>query len=150
MLTRRAVRFARLDARERRTALEAAAVLALVRLLVAVLPFARVMRLLGLRLAEGGAGAGTADGAADGAAARAVSDAVARASRNLPLRAVCLHQAAAAAVMLRRRGLPAEVRFGVARRAGTVEAHAWSLSGGVPVTGAAESRDFAPIAVFRA
>ncbi|HYE48191.1 MAG TPA: lasso peptide biosynthesis B2 protein [Azospirillaceae bacterium] len=149
MLTRRAVRFARLDARERRAALEAAAVLALVRLLVAVLPFARVMRLLGLRLADGGA-AGTAAGAADGAAARAVSDAVARASRNLPLRAVCLHQAAAAAVMLRRRGLPAEVRFGVARRAGTVEAHAWSLSGGVPVTGAAESRDFAPIAVFRA
>ena len=149
MLTRRAVRFARLDARERRTALEAAAVLALVRLLVAVLPFARVMRLLGLRLADGGT-AGTAAGAADGAAARAVSAAVARASRNLPLRAVCLHQAAAAAVMLRRRGLPAEVRFGVARRAGTVEAHAWSLSCGVPVTGAAESRDFAPIAVFRA
>ncbi|HYH37820.1 MAG TPA: lasso peptide biosynthesis B2 protein [Azospirillum sp.] len=142
---RRAVRFLRLPAAERRLALEAAATLTLVCALLKALPFARMMRLLGLH--EPG---GPAAGAVDASTARAVARAVARASRNLPFPAVCLPQAAAAAVMLRRRGLAAEVHFGVAKRAGTVEAHAWSRCGDVLVSGGTDSPAFSPIAVFRA
>ncbi|WP_431860937.1 lasso peptide biosynthesis B2 protein [Azospirillum sp.] len=141
---RRAGRFLRLPAAERRLALEAVVTLTLVCALLKALPFARVMRLLGLREP------GKASGGIDATVARAVRRAVARASRNLPFPAVCLPQAAAAAVMLRRRGLAAEVHFGVARRAGAIEAHAWSRSGEVTVSGGAERAAFAWIAVFRA
>lgn len=143
---RRAVRLFRLPAAERRRTIEAAATLALVCTLLAVLPFARVLRLLGLHAPD----IRPAVGSADTDMARAVARAVARASRNLPFRTVCLPQAAASALMLRRRGLAVEVHFGVAKRAGTVEAHAWSRCGEVTVSGGAESRHFAPIAVFRA
>lgn len=141
---RRAVRLLRMPAAERRLTLEAAVTLTLVCALLKALPFARVLRLLGLHGPER-----RADGGVDATTARAVGRAVARASRNLPFRAVCLPQAAAAALMLRRRGLAVEVHFGVAKRAGAVEAHAWSRCGEVLVSGGAESPAFAPIAVFR-
>lgn len=151
---RRAVRLFRLPAAERRRTVEAAATLALVCTLLAALPFARVLRLLGLHTPDTHPAARAANsgmaGAADTDMARAVARAVARASRNLPFRTVCLPQAAASALMLRRRGLAVEVHFGVAKRAGTIEAHAWSRCGEVTVSGGAESRHFAPIAVFRA
>lgn len=142
---RRARRFIRLSAKERRLTLEAAATLALVCPLLKLLPVAKAMRLLDLR--EGGGRHGTA--AHDPEMARAIGRAVARASRNLPFRAVCLPQAAAAAVMLRRRGLAAEVHVGVAKRTGAIEAHAWSRCGEVTVSGGAESAAFTPIAIFR-
>ncbi|HYD97748.1 MAG TPA: lasso peptide biosynthesis B2 protein [Alphaproteobacteria bacterium] len=138
-------RFLRLPAAERRRTLEAAATLALVRALLAALPFARAMALLRLR---GGAAPGPAG--TDAAAARAVARAVDRAARHLPFRAVCLPRAVASALMLRRRGLPAEVHFGVAKDGALVEAHAWSVSGPVTVTGGAERPRFTPITVFRA
>jgi len=142
---RRAVRFLRLPAAERRLAAEAALTLALVCVLLKALPFARVLRLLGLHGPDRPAAGGV-----DAPAARAVARAVARASRSLPFPAACLPQAAAAALMLRRRGLAVEVHFGVAKRDGAVEAHAWSRCGGVTVSGGAEVPRFSPIAVFRA
>ncbi|PWC52994.1 lasso peptide biosynthesis B2 protein [Azospirillum sp. TSO22-1] len=141
---RRAVRFLRLPAVERRLTTEAVVTLTMVCALLKALPFARVMRLFGLNAN------GPAAGRVDAAAARAVARAVARAGRNLPFAAVCLPQATAAALMLRRRGLAAEVHFGVARRGGGIEAHAWSRCGDVLVSGGAESAAYSPIAVFRA
>lgn len=141
---RRALRFLRLPKGEQQLAVEAALTLTLVCTLLKTLPFRQVLRVLGLRH-HGTAVMGTMDAAT----AQAVGRAVARASRALPFPAVCLPQAAAAAVMLRRRGLAVEVRFGVAKRAGTVEAHAWSRCGDVLVSGGAGHAAYAPIATFR-
>ena len=53
--------------------------------------------------------------------------------------------------MLRRRGLPATVHFGVRHNKGTsLAAHAWSMSANIPVTGIASAEEFVPIAIFRA
>ncbi|HEY0832751.1 MAG TPA: lasso peptide biosynthesis B2 protein, partial [Azospirillum sp.] len=66
-------------------------------------------------------------------------------------RAVCLPQAMACALMLRRRGLPVTVHFGLAKdAAGALDAHAWSVSGGAVVTGAPGMQRFTPVAVFAA
>lgn len=118
----------------------------MVRLLLAALPFPRAMRLLRLRIGAERERAGTVDAAVVLTVARAVG----RAARGLPIGAVCLQQATTTALMLRRRGLPAEVSFGVRKRDGTVEAHAWTHCGAIPVSGVEQAKDFAPIAVFQA
>lgn len=143
---RRALRFLRLPGDEQRLAAEAALTLALVCTLLKTLPFRRVLRLLGLHEQ---ATATTTAGMVDAPLAHAVGRAVARANRALPFPAVCLPQAAAAAVMLRRRGLAVEVRFGVAKRGDAVAAHAWSRCGDVLVSGGAGHAAYAPIATFR-
>ena len=57
-----------------------------------------------------------------------------RAARHVPFRAVCLQQAFAALLMLRRRHLP----------------HAWSYCGQVGVTGVAAAEGFVAVAAFTA
>jgi len=47
------------------------------------------------------------------------------ASRHGPYAATCLRQSLALSWLLRRRGLPAEVRVGVGKNDGRVLAHAW-------------------------
>jgi hypothetical protein len=136
-------RFIVLPTAERNRTIEAAIVLLIVRIALGVLPFARALRLLGL------VRGGPACGRACARTASEVGRAVVRASRHVPFRAVCLQQAFAARVMLRRRGIVVTIHLGVARAAtGEVAAHAWSLSGDVPVTGVAAARDFVPLAVF--
>src|SRR5690242_11484210 len=105
--------------------------LLVVRLLLALLPFPRVLRLL--RVAPGRESGGRRSAAEAGEVGRAI----ARAARHVPFRAVCLEQAFAAALMLRRRGLAATVHLGVAREASEPElkAHAWSRCCDIPVTG---------------
>jgi hypothetical protein len=64
---------------------------------------------------------------------------VTRAARRVP-RATCLTQAIAAAILLGRRGVPASIRFGVARDGGgKFIAHAWVESGGRIVLGGVTS-----------
>lgn len=145
MLMWRASRLFRLPAAEWFRTIEAATVLTLVCVLLKTLPFARVMRLAGLRHPE----QRPRPGGSDAEVARNVARSVARASRHLPFDALCLPQAAAAALMLQWRGQVVEVYFGVTTtQAGTVEAHAWSRCGDVPVTGGT-GQGFAQIAVFR-
>lgn len=48
-----------------------------------------------------------------------------------PVGASCLRQALFVNMVLRRRGLTPEIRFGVRRASGEVEAHAWVELGGV-------------------
>ena len=70
--------------------------------------------------------------------ARDVRWAIALAASRAPFRAVCLQQAVAAKLMLRRRGIPATVRFGLAPGSATGEpprAHAWVSAGKVKVAG---------------
>lgn len=136
-----------LPAAERWLAIEALIVLAVSRTVLAVLPFRVAMRWLGLRLERG---IGMADG--NGPAAPIIlliADAVRRAVAIAPFRAVCLQQAVAAALMLRRRGHPVQVHFGVARDGdGNMIAHAWSRCQGRLVTGGRQMPQYQPISVF--
>ncbi|HLN24401.1 MAG TPA: lasso peptide biosynthesis B2 protein [Patescibacteria group bacterium] len=123
--------------------IEAAAALALARLTFGLLPFPTALRLFGLSV--------TAAGCVeqDVAVAKLVGRAVERAARHVPFRAVCLQQAMAAALMLRRRGLAATVYLGTMRDgAGGLAAHAWSLCGDAPVTGVRLATGYVPVAKF--
>lgn len=140
----------RLPPAERWVALEALAALALVRLTLAILPFASAMACLGLRLKPADA---VAPGSSepDMASIAAVARAIRRSSAIAPFRAVCLQQSLAAALMLRRRRLRTEIHFGVALpRDGAMLAHAWSICGHVVVTGSEGMDRYTPLAVFRA
>lgn len=120
--------------------------LAMARVVLGCLCFPAAMALLGLRLGQPGA---AAVALSSDAMVDAVEQAVRRAAGRAPFRAVCLQQAVAAALMLRRRGRPVEVHFGVARDHGqALTAHAWSVCRGQVVTGRAAIMRHAPIAVF--
>ena len=63
--------------------------------------------------------------------------AVAAASRHLPFRSTCLVESLAADAMLRRRGYASEIRFGVRPpRGGALAGHAWVEHDGAVVFGA--------------
>ncbi len=127
-----------------RLAAEALALLAVARVVLLCLRFPVAMRLAGLR-----PGRAAPVGPASDPLVSVVELAVRRAAARAPFRAVCLQQAVAAALMLRRRGRPVEVHFGVARDgARALTAHAWSVCGGQVVTGQAAIARHAPIAVF--
>lgn len=139
-------RFFALPGGEQGRIIEAALSLLAVRLVVRLLPFPLALRLL--RIVPGNGG----DGRVDAAEAAAVSRAIARAARYVPFRAVCLQQAFAALLMLRRRGLTASVHLGLAHEPGAnpLKAHAWSRCGEAPVTGVAAAHGFVTIAAFTA
>jgi hypothetical protein len=140
-----------LPAAERRILAEAAVALFAARLALGLLPFPLALRLLRVVPGEPAAAATPAPGADSGAgAAGEVAQAIARAARHVPFRAVCLQQAFAALLMLRRRGLPATIQLGLARGApdGGLAAHAWSRCGAAPVTGAEAADRFVPVAAF--
>lgn len=65
-----------------------------------------------------------------------LDESITRASGMLPWRTDCLIRCLAAHELLRTHGLSAEFRIGIAReRNGQFKAHAWTLSGGLPVAG---------------
>jgi hypothetical protein len=66
------------------------------------------------------------------------------ASRFTP-RASCLTQSFTAQVLLRRHGHPAELRLGIARDRGELDAHAWVESEGRVVIGNAELWRYSPL-----
>jgi hypothetical protein len=75
--------------------------------------------------------------------------AVTRAARHVPFKAVCLPQAMAARVMLKRRGVASVMHFGAARgQEKPLDAHAWLDAAGVEVTGYPVGKHFAEIACF--
>ena len=67
----------------------------------------------------------------------------------VPFKAVCLPQAMAARIMLKRRGVASAMHFGAAKGTNKpLEAHAWLDAAGVKVTGYPEALQFAEIACF--
>ncbi len=83
------------------------------------------------------------------ALAQEVGWAVTRAARHVPFKAVCLPQAMAARVMLKRRGVASVMHFGAARgQEKALDAHAWLDAAGVEVTGYPVAKNFAEIACF--
>jgi hypothetical protein len=139
-------RFLALPLAEQGRTVEAMVLLLVVRLLLVLLPFRRVLRLLGV--APGHESGGRRSAVEAGQVGRAIV----RAARWAPFRAVCLQQAFAAALMLRRRGLAATIHLGVAREppGSDLTAHAWSRCGDIPVTGEAAAADFTAVAAFAA
>ena len=137
-------RFVALPTGEKSLTVEACVYLLVVRLAFALLPLPRALRLFGIAQSE------TGHGRIAAAEAERIGRAIGRAARHVPFRAVCLQQAFAALLMLRRRGLAATVHLGLIREDSELKAHAWSRCGDVAVTGIAAAGGFTPIAAFAA
>jgi hypothetical protein len=119
-------RFWRLPSEERRLLAGAVALVAAVRIGVAVCGFRRLRRAL--------ARLGRRRAAAPLPAAR-IGWAVRAAAQRVPGARTCLVQALAAETLLARHGHLAQLRIGVARAGAGIEAHAWLEQNGQPVFG---------------
>jgi hypothetical protein len=131
-----------LGATNRRLLAEALPALVLASLAVKLVPFRRVARAASRR--------GRAAGApADAAFLRQARWAVAAWAKRVPWRAVCFQQGLALHAMLRRRGIPSVLHYGVAKdgEAG-LRAHVWVTVDGRPVIGGEEAPAFACVATF--
>ena len=145
-------RFGQVGHRRRALVVEAVAWLWLARLALIVIPFPRLARRLGKfvtptvarnlqkkskRLQD------------DARCAEEVGWAVTRSARYVPFKAVCLPQAMAARMMLKRRGVASVLHFGAAKgKEKPLDAHAWLDAAGVEVTGYPVAKGFAEIACF--
>jgi hypothetical protein len=79
--------------------------------------------------------------------AAAVCARLQRVARRLPWHSTCLVLAMAGMLLLRRRGIVgAVIRFGVRKRNGVLEAHAWLLLGDTILLGGEEIDSYAPLA----
>ncbi len=124
---------------------EASFYLALSRLSVRTVPFRRVARRLGRRMAE----SPFSDAPGDGPVLTEVGWAVKAAGGRLPWRCRCLEQAIAAKWMLRRRDIPATLYLGVKGQGNEMAAHSWTRCGSRIVTGAnVRLEDFTKLASF--
>jgi hypothetical protein len=152
LIRRLALRFRQIDNRRRALLIEAVAGLLAARLALIFIPFPRLARRLGVFVPPSDPRALTAKAVMapeQTRLAEAISWAVTRAARYVPFKAVCLPQAMAARLMLKRRGIRSVMHFGVAK--GTekpFDAHAWLDAAGVEVTGYPVAADFGEIACF--
>ena len=135
----RLAKLARLPASERWLLARACVLVAVVRVCLWLLPFRSVQRLTD-RLMRGACSRSLTS-------TERVAWAVRTSSRHIP-RASCLTQAMAAQVMLARRGIPSQLRIGVAKsEAGRLEAHAWVESdGNVVIGGLPDLARYTPLA----
>jgi len=133
------LRFGRLSRRRRTLLIEALLWLALARIALLTAPFARIARYLGAFVspAEGRALIQSdRPSPAQAALAREIGWAVTRAAHHAPFEAVCLPQAMAAKLMLRRRSIPSALSFGtLGTPTDGLKCHAWLDAAGVHVTG---------------
>ena len=145
-------RFGEVDNRRRAYLAEAVACLLAARLALIFIPFPRLARHLGTFVPPADARATQAATETAPEQARLAEDigwAVTRAARYLPFKAVCLPQAMAARVMLKRRGVQSVMHFGAAKgKEKPLDAHAWLDAAGVEVTGYPVAEGFAEIACF--
>ena len=151
-LWRKLGQFGRIGGRRRALVIEAAAWLLAARVALLAVPFPQLARRLGAFVPPTDERVTQArrDGSAqDAKLAEEIGWAVVRAARHVPFKAVCLPQAMAARIMLRRRGVASVLHFGAAKgRARRIDAHAWLDAAGVEVTGYPVAAQFAEIACF--
>jgi transglutaminase superfamily protein len=151
LIRRLLLRFKQVDNRRRALLAEAVAYLLAARLALIFIPFPRLARRIGTFVPPTDARATTSQAAPAPNQARFAKDigwAVTRAARYVPFRAVCLPQAMAARVMLKRRGIKSVMHFGAAKGQHKVDAHAWLDAAGIEVTGYPVGDNFAEIACF--
>lgn len=132
--------FRALSGEEKRAAFEAAALLLVSRILVALVP----LRFWRDRFVTVASQSETVLPGNKGAhSALLVRQAIKRAMRNAPLDYICLPQALAARWMLARRGFDSELSIGARRgEAGRMRFHAWLRSAGYWVTGDCDPAEF--------
>jgi hypothetical protein len=151
-LNRKLRRFGEIGARRRALVVEAALWLLAARIALIAVPFPRLARRLGAFVPptdERVARAARHGSAEHAQLAEEIGWATVRAARHVPFRAVCLPQAMAARIMLRRRGIASVLHFGAAKGAHKpIDAHAWLDAAGVEVTGYPVAAQFAEIACF--
>ena len=145
-------RFGQVDNRRRALLAEAVAYLFAARLALIFIPFPRLARQLGTFVPPTDPRAVSMRTESSQNQAQLAEDigwAVTRAARYVPFKAVCLPQAMAARVMLKRRGVKSVMHFGAAKgTAKPLDAHAWLDAAGVEVTGYPVAENFAEIACF--
>jgi hypothetical protein len=145
-------RVAQINNRRRVLMIEAVACLLAARLALLFIPFPRLARRLGTFVPPTDARAVQARAKGAPQQARLAAEigwAVTRSARYVPFKAVCLPQAMAARVMLKRRGVASVMHFGAATgREKPFAAHAWLDAAGVEVTGYPVAEGFAEIACF--
>jgi hypothetical protein len=145
-------RFGQIDHHSRVLLVEAVACLLAARLALIFVPFPRLARRLGTFVPPTDPRAAqlrTAGAPDQVRRAEEIGWAVTRAARYVPFNAVCLPQAMAARVMLKRRGVKSVMHFGAAKgTAKPLDAHAWLDAAGVEVTGYPVAENFAEIACF--
>ena len=150
LIRRRLRRFGEIDNRRRALLAEAVACLLAARLVLIFVPFPRLARHLGVFVPPTDARVSQARTAAATDQSRRAEEigwAVTRAARYVPFKAVCLPQAMAARVMLKRRGVESVMHFGTAKgRDKPIDAHAWLDAAGVEVTGYPVAKGLAEIA----
>jgi hypothetical protein len=138
--------------RRRGLIVEAALWLLAARLALVFAPFPIIARRLGAFVppADPRVAAGAAPTTPEQAQiAKEISWAVTRGAAHVPFKAVCLPQAMAARIMLKRRGVASAMHFGAARGSDKpLDAHAWLDAAGVRVTGYPVGPQFAEIACF--
>jgi hypothetical protein len=148
---RRLRRFFQIGGRRRALLIEAALWLAAARLALIAIPFPVLARRLGDFVPPGDLRVNGACKAneRDAQLAAEIGWAVTRAARTVPFRAVCLPQAMAARVMLKRRGVASVMHFGAAKGIKKpLDMHAWLDAAGVEVTGYPVAAQFSEIACF--
>ena len=145
-------RFGQIDNRRRALLVEAVGCLLLARLALIFIPFPKLARRLGAFVPPSDARALRARDAGPRDHMRLAEEigwAVTRAARYVPFNAVCLPQAMAAQVMLKRRGVGSVMHFGAAKgQDKPIDAHAWLDAAGVEVTGYPVAAGFTEIACF--
>lgn len=145
-------RFAQVGGGRRALVIEAVACLVAARLALFVVPFPRLARRFGRFVTPREADAlsmSARPSAQDAAIAAEIGWAVTRSARYMPFKAVCLPQAMAAQIMLKRRGVGSYMHFGAAKgREKPFDAHAWLDAAGVQVTGYPVAEGFAEIGCF--
>jgi hypothetical protein len=144
------LRFAQVDNRRRALVVEAVICLLLSRLALIFIPFPRLARRLGTFVPPGDRRVSPPPPSQENVrTAEDIGWAVTRSARYVPFKAVCLPQAMAARVMLKRRGVSSVLHFGAGKGEDKpLEAHAWLDAAGVEVTGYPITKNFAEIGCF--
>lgn len=148
LLRKKISRFVRLSSDRRILLVEAATLLLAARVALAVCPFRFLRRGLGTFEPPS---AGTAGAAKENIAlALQVRWAIALTTRHLPFEAVCLPQAIAAQLLLRRRRVASLMHLGVAlANERKLQAHAWLEAAGIGITGYPVASDLSELGHFR-
>jgi hypothetical protein len=135
-------RFSRLDGAGRARLAEALATLALASLAIKLAPFKRVVQAAGRRDIPERA-------PIDRALVEQCRWSVDAAANRVPWKAVCFQRGLALHLMLRRRGVPSVLHYGVAQTSGRgLAAHVWVSAGGEVVLGGKEAPDYVCLATF--
>jgi hypothetical protein len=142
-MRRKLARLRRLSWHRQRLLAESTLFLAAAAGAIALLPFARLVRLIGRRSPDQAP-------PPDSRQIAGVRWAVETAARYVPFHAKCFERGLAAHWMLRRRGISATLFYGAALETRALTAHVWVRAGTMDVVGCENAADYTAVAQFPA